>query len=186
MLTSDYVVCYLAQKMGSDEKNYGIRWIDYDIGHAAIVNAVLLYLRATHTNAGPFIVLTLVKDGKEAHIWEPEIHFSQAPIGKAWYAFRRLTTELSLLLLGIRIPPFKKGPQAPKEWENERLRINLNNLFMRASNQTDLYPRTANPTLRVYIKRHKKMLHEDGYLRYTETQYETMRQELFRAVTLGE
>lgn len=174
MVTTDYVVQYILQKMGNDEKNYGIEWIEYETGYAALVHNVILYLACAQTRAGAFIVLSLFKDDKEAHIWEPQIHFSQAPIGKMLKAIAEF----------LRVPP-PKGPQTTEEWERERLRVNLNKLFFRAALQTDLNREGRNSDLKSYMDRHKKMFREEGYWRYTEAQYETMKQELFRAVTRG-
>ena len=172
MLTADYAVEYLCQKMGRDEKNYGIKWMDYDAGYAAMVKDVLLYLRAAHSPTGSFIVLTLVKDGKVTHIEEPKIHFSQAPIGK-------MITAIATLL---GRPPLK-APTTPRQRENERLRVNLNRLFLRAAQQTDLYPQTGNKELKELLGRSRKVLH-NGHYHYKETEYQEIIQELFRTLTM--
>lgn len=140
MLTADYVVQYLMQKMGSDEGNYGIRWREYtDEGsithYIAKINEVFLVLDEAHTITGAFIFLTLFKKeiGK-ATIREPAIHISSAPIGKKWNAIARM--------LGL---PLLKSPEKPEGLANERIQKNLNSLFLHAVRQCDAFP-GAHPT----------------------------------------
>lgn len=121
-MTPDFVVEKLLEKMGEDEKHYGIEWQEMINGDFfAIVSGV--HLRLYNRN---FEISLDFSSGSEcARINEPKIHISQAPIGKFW---RKIC-----LFLGLKPPAAE--PISSQARENERLRVNLNALYSRAATQ---------------------------------------------------
>lgn len=132
MISADYVVIQLCRMMGNAKGMFGIEWsLDREGGYRSLVNGVGLYLILIEyqwIGKGPALYLFLFKDEAKTWIVEPSIHISQAPIGK----FLRMVTV-----------SWPKPPETPEEQANERLRIALNKLHARASEQDDLRPKDA-------------------------------------------
>ena len=131
-LSPEHVVDDLVQRMGRDSKNYGIDWReDNRGGFFATIYGVNLYLREPYlggVGGGPRVLLTLFQEGKRADITEPQIHISEAPIGKL---LRKVTK-----LFGL--PLFPRSPQSIEEKASERLRVGLNVLWNRVGIQSDV------------------------------------------------
>lgn len=128
MISTDYVVQQLCRMMGNEKGIYGIEWgIDRECGYRAIVNGVGLYL-IEYQGRDPGIHLFLFKDGAKTEIVEPAMPFSRAPGGK-------------FLRVVLGTDPWSKMPGTPEEEAeeaNERVRVALNKLHARASEQDDL------------------------------------------------
>lgn len=111
----------------------GIKWTslgdDFCEKYRAIVDGAEL-----HIYAGPVmglgndtIFLTRLVSGKKETIIEPQIHISQAPIGKFLRGICRF----------FEWEEFPRAPQTPEDREKERLRIALNRLYSRVVRQND-------------------------------------------------
>ena len=171
MISVYYVVEQLCRMMGSSKGMYGIEWsLDSQGGYRAIVNGVGLYLLEDQ-GRDPRLYLFLFKNGATARIVEPQMHLSQAPIGK----FLRTAT------LAVRFS-WPKPPETPEEETNEKLRIALNKLRDRASEQDDLRAADAflGEDLRVAIAR--GMFRQDFFDPREVQDNEGARQKLFRDI----
>ncbi|MFY9457549.1 MAG: hypothetical protein WAP23_01280, partial [Candidatus Spechtbacterales bacterium] len=113
----------------------GIQWTslgdDFCEKHRAIVDGAEI-----HICAGPVmglgnetIFLTCLVNGRRETIVEPQIHISQAPIGKFLRGICRF----------FGWEEFPRGPQTPEDREKERLRIALNRLHLAVQKQCDPY-----------------------------------------------
>lgn len=128
MISEDYVVEQLCRMMGNEKGTYGIEWsLDPGVGYRAIVHGVGLYLREYYI-PDRTLYLFVFNDTAMAQIKEPLMHLSCAPIGKL---LRTATSFLSM-------EPWPKLPETSEAEANERLRIGLNKLHARASEQDDL------------------------------------------------
>ena len=111
----------------------GIKWTslgdDFCEKYRAIVDGAEL-----HIHAGPVmglgnetIFLTILMNGRKESIVEPQMHISQAPIGKFLRGICRF----------FGWEEFPRPPQTPEDREKERLRIALNKLYRRVVRQNE-------------------------------------------------
>lgn len=129
----DYVVNYLLQKTGRKGELSPVKWKEYHTdsgfgfsttGYIASRNGIDIYLENGFSRAGSALYLTFRKGKKICTIVEPTIHISYAPIGKI---LRGLMEHFDI--------HWPRGPDTPEALEKERLRVALNNLYSRLTDQ---------------------------------------------------
>ena len=127
MLSYDVYVENLCQLMGEDEANYGINWTEETVAFMssshlkATVDDDMLILSGSPEER---IFLKVFRGDEIETIQEPTIHLSRSPFGQ--------------FFLWLTSGAWPKGPTTPQERANERLRVALNNLCIRAHRQQEM------------------------------------------------
>lgn len=150
-LTPDVVVDRLLQGTGTNPERYSIEWLcdsgDYKTKVDGVSIAICESISHIGIGSSNKIYLAISWGGITRTIEEPDMHISQTPLGK----FLRFLTFLSMFLTSLGavllgIGPFPKelyprGPQTPKEVEDEKVRVGLNQLYSRVETQLILRAR---------------------------------------------
>lgn len=124
MISPDFFVeklCEMTEKRGG---KYGIEWHeDPRGGNSGEVNGVRIHLGTSGANT---IRLTLQRGMLEAYIDQPELHLSQAPIGKV---LQRVSQSVAQSIDRSSDYSWPRAPSSPEEKAREKLRLAFNRLF---------------------------------------------------------
>lgn len=148
-LTPDVVVERIIDLMGNDPENYGVQWIRDIEGYKTRIgdtNVMVQYflpigMPAMAYTSKVYLVLISPK-GEKRIIEEPNIHISQTPLGR----LLRLITWFPRVVTGSFGRPFPKevypkNPESLKDLENEKVRIGLQQLYLKIIRQFELRKR---------------------------------------------